>query len=134
MRTILIAQRNVAFSNQLVSELRESGYHVIDCAGPWPPAERCIRCDVGYCPLTEGADLMIYDPFLTGLNDAGQRYNLAADSARAHPDIPMLLGWSPDEVPDVGTLRALRSAAPQVHVMAHSQKARLDQIRDLLES
>jgi hypothetical protein len=90
MHTILIAQRNIAFSNQLASELRQSGYHVIDCPGPWPPVERCIRCDVGYCPLTEGADLMIYDPFLTGLDEAGQRYNLAADSARAHPDIPML--------------------------------------------
>jgi len=54
MRTILIAQRNVAFSNQLAGELRDSGYHVIDWPGPWPPAQRCIRCDVGYCPLAEG--------------------------------------------------------------------------------
>lgn len=51
MRTILIAHRDEAFAEQLESELRGAGYHVIDCAGPWPPAERCIRCDKGYCPL-----------------------------------------------------------------------------------
>jgi hypothetical protein len=133
MRTILIAQRNISFSNQLVTELRQAGYHVIDCPGPWPPVERCIRCDVGYCPLTEGADLMIYDPFLTALDDQGKRYNLAADSARAHPDVPMLLAWPHDEVPDAGTLRAIRSDAPQVHVAAHIREARLAQIHALLE-
>jgi len=134
MRSILIAQRDVTYSNQLAAELRQAGYHVIDCPGPWPPAERCIRCDVGYCPLTEGADLMIYDPSLTALDEHGVRYNLAIDSARAHPEIPMLLAWPPDEVPDAGTLRAIRSAAPLVHVAAHASDARLNQIRDLLEA
>jgi hypothetical protein len=57
MRTVLIAHRDVAFAEQLAAELRQAGYHVIDCPGPWPPAERCIHCDKGYCPLTEGADL-----------------------------------------------------------------------------
>jgi hypothetical protein len=131
MRTILIAQRNIKFSNQSADELRHAGYHVIDCPGPWPPAERCIRCDVGYCPLTEGAELMIYDPLLTALDAQGQRYNLAADSARAHPDIPMLLAWPADEVPDAGTLRAIRVDAPNVHVAA-DPTARLAQIRALL--
>jgi len=77
---------------------------------------------------------MIYDRSLTGLDEAGHAYNLAADSARAHPDVPMLLAWSPDEeVPDAGTLRALRSAAPHMHIMAHSHAERVDQIRDLRE-
>ena len=132
MRTILIAERDISFSNELADELRAAHYHVIDCPGPWPPAERCIRCDVGYCPLTEGADLMIYDPMLTALDDAGQRYNLAAESARVHPDIPMLLAWPPDEPPDVGTLREIRTDAPQVHVAERTREGRLEQIRSLL--
>ena len=61
MYTILIAHRDTVFAEQLSSVLRDGGYRVISCPGPWPPVERCIRCDIGYCPLTEGADLMIYD-------------------------------------------------------------------------
>jgi hypothetical protein len=132
MRTILIAERDLSFSNELAEELRAAHYHVIDCPGPWPPAERCIRCDVGYCPLTEGADLMIYDPMLTALDDAGHRYNLALESARVHPDIPMLLVWPPDEPPDVGILREIRADAPQVHVAERTRAGRLEQIRSLL--
>jgi len=131
MRTILIAHRDIALSNQLAAELREAGYHVIDCPGPWPPV-RCIRCDKGYCPLTEAADLMVYDPLLTALDGQGQRYSLAIDSARAHREVPMLLAWAPGEVPDAGTLRAIRAEAPRVHVAANSPTARLKQVHDLI--
>src|SRR5437763_2766848 len=61
MRTILIAHHDQAFAEQLTTELREGGYRVIDCAE------------------------------LIALNDLGQPYNLAVDSAQAHPDVPMLL-------------------------------------------
>jgi hypothetical protein len=130
--TILIAHRDVEFAEQLGSVLRNGGYRVIGCPGPWPLVERCIRCDVGYCPLTEGADLMIYDPWLTALNREGERYNLALDSALAHPDIPMLLAWSPADVPDFGTLRGIRNLAPHVHAGAHEPAALLRQIPGLL--
>ena len=87
MRTILIAHDDHAFAEQLTTELREGGYRVIDCAGPWPPELRCIRCDKGYCPLTENADLMIYDPELIALNDLGQPYNLAVARLRQIRDL-----------------------------------------------
>lgn len=132
MRTILIAHHDQDFSQQLAGELRAAGYHVIDCPGPWPPELRCIRCDKGYCPLTEGADLMIYDPDLTALNDLGQPYNLAVDSARAHPEVPMLLAWAPGHTPDLATLRAIKADVPEVHAAAREPKARLRQIRELL--
>ena len=132
MKTILVAQRDEAFAEQLTAELRRGSYHVIDCAGPWPPELRCIRCDKGYCPLTESADLIIYDPDLTGLNELGQPYNLAVDSARAHPEVPMLLAWSPADVPDAGTLRAIKAQAPQVYAAAREPAARLRQIHELL--
>jgi len=83
MYTILIAHRDVAFAEQLGCVLRYGGYRAIGCPGPWPPVERCIRCDIGYCPLTEGADLMIYDPLLTALNPQRERYSVALDSALA---------------------------------------------------
>jgi hypothetical protein len=132
MRTILIAHRDVDFAEQLTAELRQAGYRVIECPGPWPPKERCIRCDKGYCPLTEGADLMIYDPQLTALDGQDRRYNLAVDSATAHPEVPMLLAWAPDEVPDAGTLRAIRFEAPNVHVAANTPAKRLEQISQLI--
>jgi hypothetical protein len=93
MRTILIADSNVAFAESLALDLRRAGFNVIDCPGPWPPRLRCVRCDVGYCPLTEGADAMVYQADLEGLGRDGRRYNLALDSARAHPDLPLFLVW-----------------------------------------
>ncbi len=132
MRTLLIAHHDQAFAEQLTTELREGGFRVIDCPGPWPPGLRCIRCDRGYCPLTESADLMIYDPDLTALNDLGQPSNLAVESARAHPEVPMLLAWAPTDVPDAGTLRAIKAQAPQVHPAAREPAARLRQINELL--
>src|SRR5436190_20242874 len=73
LRSILIAHKDVEFSNSLVAELRAAGYHVIECPGQWPPAERCIRCDKGFCPLTEAADLMIYDPQMSAVDEEGNR-------------------------------------------------------------
>jgi hypothetical protein len=131
MKTILIAHRDADFAERLTTDLRASGFHVIDCSGPQPPKERCIRCDTGYCPLTEAADLMIYDPLLTGFNTDGARDNLAAESAMAHPDVPVLLAWVPPSMPDVGVLRAIRALAPNVHVAAHDSAALLRQIHAL---
>lgn len=132
MRTILIAHHDPLFAEQLAAELRKEGYRVIDCPGPWPPRSRCIRCDKGYCPLTESAELMIYDPQLTGLDELGRRYNLAVESARAHPEVPLLLAWPRTDPPDVGTLRAIKAEVPHVHVAASEPDARLRQIRELI--
>ena len=134
MRTILIAHRDAAYATALAAELRSWGYRVIDCPGPRPPALRCIRCDKGYCPLTEGADLMIYDPHLVAVDETGQSHNLAIDSALAHPDVPMLLAWPSQTPPDVGTLRAIHAAAPRVQVGSGMPDIFKEQIQDLLIS
>jgi hypothetical protein len=132
MRTILIAHRDAAFAERLTTRLRAWGYRVVDCPGPLPPALRCIRCDKGYCPLSEGADLMVYDPDLFANDDTGQRHNLALDSALAHPDVPMLLAWSDTSVPHAETLRGILAAAPSVHVAAHEPMALRNQIHALM--
>src|ERR1700726_2262493 len=91
MRTVLIAHRDPAIADSLVADLRREGYHVNTCPGPFPPALRCIQCDTGYCPLTDAADVLIYDPTLVALDADGASHNLAVESALAHPDIPMLV-------------------------------------------
>jgi hypothetical protein len=133
MYTILIAHQNVGFAETLAAELRTSGhYAVVACPGPWP-AQRCVRCDKGYCPLTEGADVMIYDPTLTSLDALGKRHNLAVDSALAHPYVPLLLAWSPGSIPDAGTLRDIRMQVPHVRFAAADPAALLGQVRGLLQ-
>lgn len=133
MRTILIAHPDQAFADNVALEFRKRGYRVITCPGHWPPAERCIRCDVGYCPLTESADVMVYDPFLSAVSSEGRCCNLARESARAHPEVPTLLAWTPENVPDAGTLLSFAQDMPSMHVAARSGAALLAQVRELLD-
>jgi hypothetical protein len=133
MRTILIAHRDADFAEELAVELRAWGYRVIGCPGPLPPVARCIRCDKGYCPLSEGADLMIYDPGMAVVDDTGEAHNLALDSAIGQPDLPMLLAWSPNTAPDVRTVRAIRIAAPRVQIAAYDPATLRNQIAELLQ-
>ena len=91
MKTILIAHGDEAFAEQLESQLRNGGYRVISCRGPWRRTERCIWGDTGFRSLTDGVDVIIYDPLLTAVNAQGDRYSLAVDAALSNPDIPMLL-------------------------------------------
>jgi hypothetical protein len=132
MPTILIAQRDQTFAEQLGAALREGGYRVIVCPGPVPPAFACTRCDRGCCPRTEGADLMIFDPGLISIDADGGRRTRAVESALAHPGVAILLAWSPVSVPDLGTLRAIRAQVPWVHLAAREPAALLQQIHDLL--
>lgn len=130
MRTILIAHRDAALASSLAAGLLAAGYRTITCPGPWPPALRCIRCDVGYCPLTEGADLLIYDPELVGRDGRGRLHRLAVDTARAHPDVPILLAWQGEaEPPGVAEIRAEVGELPR----AETDPERLvEQVRRLV--
>jgi hypothetical protein len=91
MRTVLIAHHDPAIAFSIEADLRRAGYNTTTCPGPFPPKLRCIQCDTGYCPLTDGADVLIYDPTLVALGEGGTYQNLAVESALAHPDIPMLV-------------------------------------------
>ena len=130
MRTVLIAQADPPFANTLADILSSGGYHTITCPGPWPPALRCIRCDVGYCPLTEQADLMIYDPDLLGYDAQGNPHRLAIESAIEERGVPLLLAWpGADEPASVAEVLAKVSTAV---LAARDRAALLDQVRQLI--
>ena len=132
MQTVLLAQSDEKFADHVATELRSAGFHVVICPGPLPPRLRCIRCDKGYCPLSEGADLMIYDPALSVMTETGRTVNLAVESAHAHPDVPMLLAWPPGRAPEFARLRALKAEAPNMHAAASDPRALVLEIRKLL--
>jgi hypothetical protein len=67
---------------------------------------------VGYCPHSEGADIMIYDPTLVARDASGALHNLAMDSARAHPDVPMLLAWTGEDEP--AEVAEIQRALPRI--------------------
>ena len=131
MHTVLIAHGNPNVANLLDAQLKDAGYRTVTCGGPWPPKLRCIRCDVGYCPLTEGADLMIYDPELVGIDDEGNVYNLALDSARAHPEVPMILVSGSEESSRTSEIIA---QAPHVVRAASTGAELVAQLRSALTS
>jgi len=131
MPTILIAHRNAAFREQRAAELRAAGYRVNTCPGP-RAFQSCIRCDAATCPLTAGADLMLYDPYLSQHDAEGERYNLAVAASLAHPGVPVLLAWPAAETPTAGTLRPLRERAPHLGVAELEPAALARQVANLV--
>jgi hypothetical protein len=130
MRTIVIAEPNSAFADSLAQPLIAAGYRVATCPGPWPPEMRCIRHDVGYCPLTEGADLLIYSPDLFGYGPDGLPQLLALDTAKAEPDVPLLLAWAGDDEP--GSVQIILQAVANARVAARGPEALLAQVEALI--
>lgn len=130
MRTVLIAHRDPAIATSLEADFRGVGYHVTTCPGPFPPRLRCIQCDTGYCPLTDAADVLVYDPTLVALDDDGAAHNLAVESALAHPEIPMLVtALTPAEADAAAGVMA---EAPNVMRGAHDRSEMLLQVDQLM--
>ncbi|HLZ26875.1 MAG TPA: hypothetical protein VKV73_06100 [Chloroflexota bacterium] len=130
MRTVLIAHRDPAIANSLEADFRRLGYHITTCPGPFPPKLRCIQCDTGYCPLTDGADVLVYDPTLVALDADGTSHNLAVESALAHPDIPMIaIAFTPAEADAAADVRA---RAPNVVIGAQDRADMLRQVHQLM--
>ena len=107
-----------------------AGYRVATCPGPWPPECRCIRYDVGYRPLTEGADLLVYSPDLLGYGPDGPPHLLALDTGKAHPDIPLLLVWPGEEEP--AGLQIILAEVPSAHVVGRDPERLLALVRELI--
>jgi hypothetical protein len=77
---------------------------------------------VGYCPLTNGADLMLYDPALEGVGPDGSSQKLAIDSGLAHPEVPLVLDSDDPNYPQA-SLDAICAAVPGAEVAAREPNA-----------
>src|SRR5581483_7171946 len=130
MRTIIIAQRDVQYAERLAAVLGAAGYRAITCPGPWPPALRCIRQDVGYCPLGEAADLLIYDPDLVARDADQHEHRLVEESAAAQADVPVLLAWPGEAEP--AALATVLAQVPRASRAARSPEALVQQVFDLV--
>jgi DNA-binding response OmpR family regulator len=144
LHRIVIAHRDVGFAEQLASQLRASGsFTIVTCPGPWPPA-RCIRCDKGYCPLTEAVDLMIYDPRLRDALEVGLQLQwedaqvpTAIDGQagldvffREDPDI-VLLDVAMPRLNGFEVLKQIRRVSDVPVLMLTARADELDQVRGL---
>jgi hypothetical protein len=130
MYSVLIAHRDPILAAGLEADLRQAGYHIVGCPGPFPPKLRCIRCDTGSCSLTDGADLLIYDPTLIATDMNGVLRNLAVESAQAHPTIPMLVPVATAAEAEMAP--GVIAQGPQVTRAATDRAELLGQVRQLL--
>jgi hypothetical protein len=91
---------------------------------------RCIQCDTGYCPLTDGADLLIYDPTLIALDASGVECNLSVESALANPNTPVLVTTSTDAEAEMAL--GVTAQAPNVSPASTDRAEMLLQVGHLM--
>jgi DNA-binding response OmpR family regulator len=130
MRSVLIAHRDPTVAAGLEADLHQAGYQVVGCPGPFPPTMRCIQCDTGYCPLTDGADLLIYDPTLIALDASGVECNLSVESALANPNTPVLVTTSTDAEAEMAL--GVTAQAPNVSPASTDRAEMLLQVGHLM--
>jgi hypothetical protein len=68
--TVLLVESDPVERERLRGALETAGYEVISCPGPTAPDYTCIGGREGYCPLVEGADVVVLDPWLAGEDPA----------------------------------------------------------------
>ena len=104
MTRVLVVHHDVDLSDQEVDALRRRGYDTRQCIGPIG-----ISCPVlsGHtCEMAAGADVLVYDAFMTGEPDGAQR--LIEGMRELHPDVPIVLvanSLEPDWVETAGAFR-----------------------------
>jgi hypothetical protein len=130
MQTAVIAQRDNRFASAVAAALSSAGYRTLICAGSHPPGGTCTRLELGACPLTDEADVLIYEPGLIGLDREGLIHWLAVESARTHPSVPLLLAWQGEEVP--ASARAVAEQAPDAQFAVRELTGLVEQVRSLI--
>lgn len=130
MQTAVIAQRDNPFASALAAALSSAGYRTLLCRGAQPPGGTCVRLEIGACPLTAEAQIMVYEPGLIGLDREGLIHWLAVESARSHPGVPMLLAWQGEDVP--ASAKAVADQAPEVHYAVRDPAGLVRQVRELI--
>ncbi len=104
MTRVLVVHHDVDLSDQEVDALRRRGYDARQCMGPIG-----INCPVlsGHtCELAAGADVLVYDAFMTGEPEGARR--LVERMRELHPDVPIVLvtnSFEPEWVATAGEHR-----------------------------
>ena len=104
MTRVLVVHHDVDLSDQEVDALRRRGYDAQQCMGPIGAS--CPILSGHACELAAGADVLVYDAFMTGEPDGARR--LVEGMRELHPDLPIVLvsnSFEPDWVETAGVHR-----------------------------
>lgn len=87
MTRVLLVHHDIDLADQETDSLRRRGYEVQQCMGPIGAS--CPILSGKVCTLAEGADVLVYDAFVTGEPDGAQR--LIEGMREIHPEVPIVL-------------------------------------------
>jgi hypothetical protein len=104
MTRVLVVNHDIDLADEEVDSLRRRGYDVRECLGPI--GAHCPILAGRPCDLADGADVLVYDAFVTGEPDGAQR--LIEGLRDIHPDVPVVLtasGIEPEWIETIGEHR-----------------------------
>lgn len=87
MTRVLVVHHDIDLSDQEVDSLRRRGFEAQQCLGPIGAS--CPILAGLPCALAEGADVLVYDAFVTGEPDGAQA--LIEGMREVHPGVPIVL-------------------------------------------
>lgn len=89
MTRVLVVHHDIDTADQEVDSLRRAGYEVTECIGPTGAARPCPVLRGSDCQLADGADVLVYDVFASGVTgNGGQLIEHLRDQ---YPDKPIVL-------------------------------------------
>jgi len=109
MTRVLVIHHDIDLSDQEVDSLRRRGYEARQCLGPI--GSSCPILAGLPCDLAIGADVLVYDAFVTGEPDGAR--TLIEGMREIHPEIPIVLVASGME-PSWMELAGLHGVTPLV--------------------
>ena len=86
MTRVLVIHHDIDISDMEVEAQRRRGYDARQCLGPIGSSCPILRGQA--CDLAEGADVLVYDAFMTGEPDGAQA--LVEGMREIHPDVPIV--------------------------------------------
>ena len=101
MTRVLVIHHDIDLSDQEVDSLRRRGYDARQCLGPI--GSSCPILSGLPCDLADGADVLVYDAFVTGEPDGAQ--SLIEGMREMHPEVPIVLvasGMEPEWMATTG--------------------------------
>jgi hypothetical protein len=87
MTRVLVIHHDIDLADQEVDSLRRRGYETRQCLGPI--GSSCPILAGLPCDLAEGADVLVYDAFVTGEPEGAQA--LIEGMRDMHPEVPIVL-------------------------------------------